>query len=219
MNVHPAEVHQLCPTQCKLGYVTDTIRPSSAMEPSVFEQYVACLPEWEAELLHHLQFDSDPYTASHHLSHGLRAVSDGSVWDDNQGAFGWTLSTAEDGARMSQGMGPARGAKVDSYRAEAYGMLAILCLLSRLATFTNQNYLWHGILATDSQSLLEALTVPIDSSCPQELYSKIKRVQDLEVSHLSGVGLIEQYSDRASKMAGDKFTACQRASTRPDDRL
>ena len=112
---------------------------------------------------------------------GLRVVSDGSVWEDNQGAFGWTLSTAN-GVRVAQGMGPARGAKVDSYRAEAYGMLAVLCLLNRLAIFTNQNYPWQGILATDSQSLLEALTAKPDAFRNHALYSKIKDVEDLEVT-------------------------------------
>jgi hypothetical protein len=55
-------------------------------------------------------------------------------------------------------MGPARGAKVDSYRAEAYGMVAILCFLRRLSEYTTQMEPWVGILATDSQSLLETLT-------------------------------------------------------------
>jgi hypothetical protein len=43
---------------------------------------------------------------------------------------------------------------VDSYWAEAYGMLAILTILKRLAEFTVYMEPWSGILATDSQSLL-----------------------------------------------------------------
>ena len=78
-----------------------------------------------------MELPEDPYTVSDALSHGIRAVSDGSVWSDKQGAYGWMVST-DLGDRTAKGMGPARGAKVDSYRAEAYGiMLAILCFLRR----------------------------------------------------------------------------------------
>ena len=115
------------------------------------------------------------------MHQGFRAVSDGSVWVDNQGAFGWTLSTV-DGARIAQGMGPTRGAKVDSYRAESYGMLAILCFLNRLAIFTNQNIPWMGVLATDSQSLLEAITIKPDMHSQHALYRKLKDDNELEVT-------------------------------------
>jgi hypothetical protein len=54
-------------------------------------------------------------------------------------------------------MGPASGASPDSFRAEAYGMLATVCFLNRLAEFTGYHDMWDGILATDSQSLLDTL--------------------------------------------------------------
>ena len=179
---HPAEVKLTRPNHWQLRYVAATELQPPSQSPSEFDQYVSQLQEWEAELLKHHEFESDPFTASDYLAHGLRAVSDGSVWEGNQGAFGWTVST-HGGERFSQGMGPARGATVDSYRAEAYGMLAILCWLSRLAIFTNQTIPWHGILATDSQSLLEALTiVPDYCPSPHALYGKLKKVEDLDVT-------------------------------------
>jgi hypothetical protein len=120
---------------------------------TTFDDYVARLPERDAELLQHIELPSDPYSVCEVLSHGIRAVSDGSVWDNNQGAYGWMISTVL-GDRTAKGMGPARGVQVDSYWAEAYGMLAILTILKRLAEFTVYMEPWSGILATDSQSLL-----------------------------------------------------------------
>ena len=140
-SARPANVVSTRPLIWLLEYVAEVQVPPQATTPSLFSQYVSNLQSWEAELLQHLEFSNDPFTASHAIMHqGFRAVSDGSVWDDNQGAFGWTLSTV-DGIRIAQGMGPARGAKVDSYRAESYGMLAILCFLNRLAIFTDQ-HIW-----------------------------------------------------------------------------
>ena len=135
--------------------------PSHAQLSPTFDHYVESLQPWEAELLRHVDLPTDPYTATFKLIHGggIRVVSDGSVWHENQGAYGWALSTAS-GERIASGMGPASGSTIDSYRAEAYGMLATLCFLRRLAEYTNHaDAWWNGILATDSQSLLEAITV------------------------------------------------------------
>ena len=83
-------------------------------------------------------------------------------------------------------MGPASGAKPDSFRAKAYGMLATLCFLTRLAEFTGSIEPWVGILATDSQSLLDTV---LEKSQPpndeeegnSEGSSAVKLVTDLRV--------------------------------------
>ncbi|KAI2500299.1 hypothetical protein MHU86_14179 [Fragilaria crotonensis] len=72
------------------------------------------------------------------------------------GAYGWTLSN-DLGDRAVTGMGPAPGAHPNSYRSEAYGMLAMLSFLKRLAEFTYQHEQWHGIIATDSLSLIDTI--------------------------------------------------------------
>lgn len=55
-------------------------------------------------------------------------------------------------------MFPASGAKPDLFRAEAwYGMLATLCFPTRLAELTGYHEPRVGILATDSQSLLDTV--------------------------------------------------------------
>ncbi|KAI2510607.1 hypothetical protein MHU86_3718 [Fragilaria crotonensis] len=51
-----------------------------------FTQYVAALPEWESELLRHTEMFEDPFTVAMALEHGVRAVSDGSDWNQEQGA-------------------------------------------------------------------------------------------------------------------------------------
>jgi hypothetical protein len=154
---------------------------ASTLPASTFEEFVSRLPPWEAELLQYFELPVDPFTVSDALSHGIKAVSDGSVWTDNQGAYGWMIST-DTGDRTAKGMGPARGAKVDSYRAEAYGMLAILRFLRRLAEFTTQMEPWTGILATDSLSLLDTITdKPTESTPGANKFGKRKRIAHLDV--------------------------------------
>jgi hypothetical protein len=123
---------------------------------ATFEQYVADLEPWEYDLLSRTALPTDPFSVGLALSHGVRGVSDGSVWLKQMGAFGWTMST-DLGERSAEGMGPAPGAAPNSYRSEAYGMLAMLCFLKRLAEFTYQHEPWQGALATDSLSLVDTV--------------------------------------------------------------
>lgn len=178
----PSAVELIAPTLWNLTNSAATDFPETRVCPAAtFDAYVSQLSPWEAELLQQVDLSEDPFTVSDVLSHGVCAVSDGSVWTDNHGSYGWMISS-DLGDRVARGMGPARGAKVDSYRAEAYGMLAILCFLRRLSEFTTQMEPWRGILATDSQSLLETITVkPLDEATDGTLYNKLKRVKDLDV--------------------------------------
>lgn len=72
------------------------------------------------------------------------------------GAFGWVVSNNL-GERAAEGMGPVPGATPNSYRSEAYGMLAMLCFLKRLAEFKFQYEPWQGNIAMDSLSLLDTI--------------------------------------------------------------
>jgi hypothetical protein len=62
-------------------------------------------------------------------------------------------------------MGPARGPRPTSFRAEGYALLSMLVFLRRVAEFTSKHEPWTGTLATDSKSLLQTLrgkpTTPI----------------------------------------------------------
>ena len=103
---------------------------------NTFESFMSTIPEWEQILLEHISYHSDFYTLHHCLSTGQACigVSDGSVRGD-MGAFGWCISNVH-GERLATGMGPAQGMAPSSYRAEGYGMLAILRFLVRLCEFS-----------------------------------------------------------------------------------
>ena len=121
-----------------------------------FTHYVRTLNAWEAELLQHSETTQDSYSFCVEAQPCFRAGSDGSVRYKTQGSFGWTIRN-ERNERVAEGMGPARGTQVSSYRAEACGMLSILLFLIRIAEYTEMYFPWKGVIGTDSQSLLDTL--------------------------------------------------------------
>ena len=123
---------------------------------ATFEAYIDTLDPWEIDILRHVTMDVDPFTLCLETQNNFRAVSDGSALPTGSASFGWILSTRQ-GERLAEGMGPVRGMKVHSYRAEASGVLAFLRFLVHIARFTQMHDTWRGVLATDSQSLLDTL--------------------------------------------------------------
>ena len=121
-----------------------------------FIEYIASLPSWEMELLQHVEMEDDPFTVAAALELGVQAVSDGSDWHQIQGSFGWEMST-DIGERCAYGMGPARSASPHGYRSQSYGLLSLLCFFRQVAEFTGKHDLWFGIIATDSQSLINTI--------------------------------------------------------------
>jgi hypothetical protein len=75
-------------------------------------------------------------TIHHHLhtSTSPLGVSDGSVLL-SQGTFGWALATTQPPHQLLHCSGPAFGASMDSYRAEAYGLLSLATLLALMSRF------------------------------------------------------------------------------------
>ena len=135
------------------SYILEVNPPPCA---GTFAQFIASLPNWEMELLQHVELEADPFSVAVALERGVRGVSDGSEWHQIQGSFGWTMST-DIGERCAYGMGPARSASPHAYRSESYGLLSLLCFLRRLAEFTGKHGKWFGTLATDSQSLIDTV--------------------------------------------------------------
>ena len=190
--------------------------PPPRSPSTTFAEAIATLQPWEQELLRFAEFTDEPFEFCTDLQPHLRAVSDGSVRHDTQGAFGWSMRN-EFNNTVASGMGPARGGgTMTSYRAEAYGMLAILRFLIRLAEFTEMSYQWTGIIGTDSQSLLDTLcgkdetrlerdrdepinmtgtTVVLDCACPD--WDILIEIQD-SLSKLSGITLqhVKGHQDR-----------------------
>jgi hypothetical protein len=144
------------------------IAPASAPEVETFYHYVRALEPWEADILQHVQLELDPAYPSLDLQLYFYAGTDGSVKHGTNGSFGWSLSNPE-GDRVAKAMGPARGASMDSYRAECTGMLELLRFLVRLGLYTNQEFPWKGLIGTDSQSMLDRLYEPRGSDGNQKL--------------------------------------------------
>lgn len=108
-------------------------------------------------------------------------------------------------------MGPARGPRPSSYRAEGYGLLSILRFLIRIAEYTGYAAEeWKGVLVTDSQSVLKTLgggdkpfdatdepvsidgeAVVLDVLCPDwdiliEIQYALKQLPELKLQYIKG---------------------------------
>jgi ribonuclease HI len=141
--------------------VTHTTNVCTLMDPrqrpvATFDDYLATLEAWEYDLLRHSTLFSDAFTISEDLRTSFVAGSDGSEKYGTDGAFGWMISNAV-GERAAAGMGPSRGWRMDSYRAECSGMLSLLRFLIRVGEYTFRVDSWCGTIGTDSQSMLEKL--------------------------------------------------------------
>ena len=176
---------------------------------ATFDAYIETLDPWEVDLLRHISMDVDPFTVCLEAQTNFRAVSDGSALPTGSASFGWILSTRH-GERIVEGMGPVRGMKVHSYRAEACGVLSLLRFLIQVANFTQMHDSWQGVLATDSQSLLDTLlgqdncrqneTAPVDLDhnrvvldvlCPEwdvliEIQNSLKLLPGVHLEYVEG---------------------------------
>ena len=123
---------------------------------ATFEDYLLTLDAWEYDLLRYSTLFFDAFTISNDLSTSFAAGSDGSEKYGTDGAFGWMISN-DSGERVASGMGPSRGWRMDSYRAECSGMLSLLRFLIRLGAYTFHVGSWNGTIGTDSRSMLEKL--------------------------------------------------------------
>ena len=121
-----------------------------------FEDFLSTLQAWEYDLLRYSILFMDAFTISNDLSEVFVAGSDGSEKYGTDGAFGWMISN-DSGERSAAGMGPSRGWKMDSYRAECSGLLSLLRFLIRLGEYTFKVDNWIGTIGTDSLSMLEKL--------------------------------------------------------------
>ena len=63
---------------------------------------------------------------------GLYLASDGSVMEGKYASFGFTINQEASKRKIAMGHGPVPGTCPTSFRAEAYGALAVGCLLLRL---------------------------------------------------------------------------------------
>ena len=154
----PADVYEAPDGQWAVRAVTHVLEPERTPTYNSFDSYIRTLPPWETDILQNVTLDLDPAYVSFDLQIYFYAGSDGSVKLDTNGSFGWIVANTE-GHRVASANGPARCAKMDSYRAECTGMLSLLRFLIRLAVYTNMDTPWRGLVGTDSQSMIDRLYV------------------------------------------------------------
>ena len=122
-----------------------------------FEAYLQQLLPWEAELLQHVHLTHDIFTTFSQMQKRFCTAGDGSVRRTTQGAFGCIVSTTA-GERLVTAHGLVRGYKPTSYRAEAYGMLAILRLIKHIQVYCKvSNPQWKWTLSSDNSSLVNTV--------------------------------------------------------------
>jgi hypothetical protein len=145
-----------------------------------FDDFLSAQPSWTQRLLQildpKLTHPTIPYLL--HTSTSPLAVSDGSVLL-SQGTFGWVLATTQPPHQLLHCSGPAFGASMDSYRAEAYGLLSLATLLDLMSKF------FH--------SPLPPMTIWCDNlSVVQTITSIITRVQCSPMIPFDRVGTLSK---------------------------
>jgi hypothetical protein len=117
---------------------------------STFSEFCDLSEQWEKELLSNVVLAFSPQDIINKLSDSpFTACSDGSAIT-RQGTFGWVIALP-DKTRLASGSGPVDGHEPQSFRAEAQGMLSVVCFLARLRQWTGSSAVISGILATDNQ--------------------------------------------------------------------
>ena len=158
----PVDVEEHGDQDWKLLKRTQVLARPNTVCPQSFPEYIDSLPAWEVDLLRHTDLFVDPRMTCFSLLPQFFAGCDGSAKFGTHGAYGWTISPHLE-ERAATGMGPSRGASIDSYQAECSGLLSILRFLIRLAEFTSMYEQWCGVIGTDSQRLLDRLFTKLPS--------------------------------------------------------
>lgn len=149
------------PTDCSLSSLC-VFSPSTSI-PALFSEYILTLPQWEQDLLRHLEWHSSgPFeflAEVHRLapSESLLVVSDGSSYERKSMSFGVTLGSSS-GTEYIHIMGPAYG-QASSHRAECTGCLAGAVLLARIQEFTGNRLPTHVAVTTisDNKGMIDSL--------------------------------------------------------------
>jgi hypothetical protein len=130
-----------------------TPQPLAPPPPALLTAYIASLATWERDLLQELELHipQDALFAALQQQNMLLA-SDGSQ-QSNMASFGWILGL-HDGTRLATCSGPAYGAKLNSYRAEGYGLLSATRFLHHLRHHFHLE-LRHCSIVCDNQSMVE----------------------------------------------------------------
>jgi hypothetical protein len=141
-----------------------------------FNAMVQSFDSWEFDLLQHVQFKHDVFTTVAKMEDGFLAASDGSVSKTNYGAYGWIVAL-KNGERIIQAAGPARGGRMNSYRAEGYGILSFLRFLVRLKEYCSTNKQWEWQLTCDNLSFVERINGQAEAR-DSETHHQMEEIHD-----------------------------------------
>ena len=146
---HSNQVSKLLPHSCfptaalevRIGFTRlpghATEQPPPQISSPSFDHFISVQPTWTRQLFHTIDHNL-PYAEIFSLLSGPSstpiAVCDGSV-QFSQGTFGWVLATSTPQRILLSCSGPAYGSCMDSYRAEAYGLLSITTFLHLLEIY------------------------------------------------------------------------------------
>ena len=164
---HPYSTRLRQPIHQPLPSSSSPTSTLSVSNPSFQENNT--VPLWQQHLLRHLH-QSTPVQSMLHtfaaslVSSSLLAASDGSATTSNA-TFGWTLRTQT--TEIAYCYGPVHGSHPTAFRAEATGLLSLLCFLSNL-------FLHHHWVSLPSTM---ALSIHIDN------LSLINRVRRFMLPH------------------------------------
>jgi hypothetical protein len=116
------------------NYIPPASPPSP---PQDFQQHVSKHEDWERQLLATYELSGSPQEIIHILNQQgtISAASDGTV-HDTSAAYGYVIASTSTKQRLINGKGPAFGSNPSSFRAEAYGALALLRMLLQIQHFT-----------------------------------------------------------------------------------
>jgi hypothetical protein len=111
---------------------THDARAQPTEVPSTVLELLPTMDPWEMHLLAHLEVDdpTDDTLWNALTTKSCILATDGSA-PKGKGSFAWIISDAV-GSILAKCHGPTFGAKISSYRSEAYGILSILRYLVRL---------------------------------------------------------------------------------------
>ena len=123
--------------------------------PTTLTTFIEQLTPWESLLLRRFKLLCSPQDLSTHFSQALPMFlcSDGSA-PSFRGSFGGLCSTP-DGQLLFSISGPAPGYRTSSFRAESYGLLALLRFVVQICNFYSIALPTTLRFNTDSQSLVD----------------------------------------------------------------
>jgi ribonuclease HI len=184
---------------------TTTILPPITSPPHVplsyFHKTLSQQPPWIQHLLPNLQNNlpyPDIFSVLLDVTTNPTAACDGSVLE-SQGTFGWVLATSNPPRTLLSCSGPAYGHGMDSFRAEAYGILSLVTMLHLLSTQANQPLPPISIWC-DNQAVVNTVnkithrkrpTFPSDTVRPswdilQAVCTQFRQHPNLTIQHVKG---------------------------------